>query len=436
MLREIYQSPLDKILLAQKQNRHAGLVSICSAHPIVLEMILQYTPPDKPMLIESTCNQVNQFGGYTGMTPAKFTRFIHRLAAQAQFPFKQILLGGDHLGPNVWKNEPTDIAMPKAMQLVQDYVCAGYSKIHLDTSMKLADDDPSRPLPPEIVARRAAQLAQVAENATSHPERLRYVIGTEVPIPGGATTHENSVPVTKVHDVAETIAIHHAAFRRLGLDAAWERVIAVVVQPGVEFGDDFVFDYDPSKTQPLAHFIDSESMVYEAHSTDYQQRNLLRQMVRDHFAILKVGPALTFAYREGIFALAMMENELIPTAKRSNLLSILDEIMLAHPDYWERYYTGEQSAQQLARRYSYSDRIRYYWQFPQVQSAVQKLFHNLTSTFLPDSLLSQYMPRQYTDVRAGELKKSPLTLLQNKIIKILDDYFFATHTYPQNRNTT
>ena len=51
------------------------------------------------------------------------------------------MLGGDHLGPYVWRAEPADEAMAKARDLVRDYVAAGYTKIHLDASMRLGGDD-------------------------------------------------------------------------------------------------------------------------------------------------------------------------------------------------------------------------------------------------------------------------------------------------------
>ena len=87
------------------------------------------------------------------------------------------------------------------------------------------------------------------------------------------------------------------------------------MQPGVEFGDDFVLPYQPDAARELSKFIETQPIIYEAHSTDYQTRQALKNLVRDHFAILKVGPALTFAFREAVFALAMMENELVPTER-------------------------------------------------------------------------------------------------------------------------
>jgi D-tagatose-1,6-bisphosphate aldolase subunit GatZ/KbaZ len=419
---------LEDLVTAQKRGAARGLTSICSAHPWVLRAAMQHTAPDQPLLIESTCNQVNQFGGYTGLWPADFVRTMHDYALRYHFPSDRLILGGDHLGPSVWQHEPADFAMQKACDLIRAYVDAGYVKIHLDASMKLADD-PSGPLAIEVAAQRAAQLAQAAEEAQANRSvgvAPYYVIGTEVPIPGGAQEFETHVQVTRIERARETIEITREAFRQVGLDAAWERVIALVVQPGVEFGDDFVLDFQPDAARDLSRFIEGEpDLIYEAHSTDYQTRAALRHMVADHFAILKVGPALTFAFREAVFALALMENELFSADEQSQLVETLEAAMLRSPEHWRMHYTGDEAAQRFARRYSYSDRSRYYWPDAQVQAALQKLLTNLNGRSLPLSLLSQYAPLQYARLRHGTLINTPEALILDRITDVLRDYTYA-----------
>jgi D-tagatose-1,6-bisphosphate aldolase subunit GatZ/KbaZ len=298
-------------------------------------------------------------------------------------------------------------------------------------------DDPAGPLPVEVCAARAARLARVAEAAhgaeTARDEGLPapwYVIGTEVPIPGGAhadlaSEHEEGVAVTTVASVRQTLDATRAAFRREGVEHVWDRVLAVVVQPGVEFGDDFVLDYQPEKAQGLARFIEGTGLVYEAHSTDYQTREALKHLVRDHFAILKVGPALTFAFREAVFALAMMEGELFPRAARSNLIEVLDAVMVRHPDHWRKYYHGTAEEQAFKRKFSLSDRARYYWGDAAVQAALARLLENLRGRPLPGALLSQYAPVQGEKVRAGAMPNTPDALILDRIGDVLQDYAFA-----------
>jgi D-tagatose-1,6-bisphosphate aldolase subunit GatZ/KbaZ len=426
-------SSLESILRANKQGQGGGIASLCSAHPTVLDAAFELAASSgAPVLVESTCNQVNQFGGYTGMTPADFVRFIAAQAARRNFPGERLILGGDHLGPSVWQNEPAHSAMGKAIELVRLYVSAGYAKIHLDASMKLGDDDPQRPLDVEVSAERAAELAAAAETAwqaRGAGPSPSYVIGTEVPIPGGAHEHENSVAVTALADVQRTIQVTRQAFYRRGLQDAWQRVIAVVVQPGVEFGDDFVLDYQPAQATHLAQFAENDpQLVFEAHSSDYQTRAALRRLVQDHFAILKVGPGLTFAYREAVFALAMIENELFSgdlLPERSNLIAAMESAMIADPSNWRKYYHGSPEDMRFARRYSFSDRIRYYWPAAEVQAALQRLFKNLDGKPLPLSLLSQYLPEQYAPIRQGDLANDVHAILRHRVQGVLGDYAYA-----------
>ncbi len=415
---------LDEIIRSQKKGEARGIPSICSAHPWVLKEALKISETNQVCLLEATCNQVNQYGGYTGMTPVDFARYVYQIAEKNQFPFENVILGGDHLGPNVWQNEPADLAMQKSAVLIRDFVQAGFVKIHLDCSMPLGDDAPGA-LDPRISARRTAQLAKVAEEAYAGDVALpRYVIGTEVPIPGGAQEHEAAVSVTKVNEAEQTIQVMREAFKREGLESASERILAVVVQPGVEFGDDFVLEYDPMVAHDLSRFIETQAMVYEAHSTDYQTREALKNLVGDHFAILKVGPGLTYAYREAVFALSMMENELFPNS-HSSLMQVLDEVMIQHPEHWKKYYHGLEEEQAVKRKFSFSDRIRYYWPDPQVEIALKTLMKNLGKKPLPLSLLSQFAPRQYEKIRAEQIPWSPEGVIFDRIHEVLLDYEVA-----------
>lgn len=409
---------LDDIVAAQQRGAAKGITSVCSAHREVIKQTLKVTKTYRASpLIEATCNQVNQFGGYTGMTPAKFADYVREIADEINVAFENVILGGDHLGPNVWQNEPADNAMEKAKVLIRDYVRAGFTKIHLDCSMRLAND-PEGALDVEVSARRAAQLAKVAEESAVDELRsnLRYVIGTEVPIPGGAMQVEESVRVTRVEDAQQTIEVTRRLFLREGLAEAWERVIGLVVQPGVEFGDDMIHPYRPQAARELSKFIESQPMIYEAHSTDYQTLDALKNLVRDHFAILKVGPGLTFAFREAVFALAMIENELIEKDQCSNIVQVLDEVMLKRPEHWNKYYSGDVTEQAFKRKYSLSDRIRYYWAQPEVENSLSKLMQNLGDKILPYPLLRKF---------ASVTDRTAKQVIEFKIKKVLENYLVA-----------
>jgi D-tagatose-1,6-bisphosphate aldolase subunit GatZ/KbaZ len=205
-------------------------------------------------------------------------------------------------------------------------------------------------------------------------------------------------------------------------------VIASVVQPGVEFDHHNVIDYGPAGAQALSHAITAvPNMVYEAHSTDYQTRGALRSLVKDHFAILKVGPGLTFAMREALWALDAIDQEITPEQQQARLRDTVLSRMREHPKYWERYYHGSGKRLSVDLQYSLSDRVRYYWPDPEIEAARVKLFENLSRTPPPISLLSQHLPHALHAVREGAATRDPLSLAVAHVSAVLDDYHHACH---------
>lgn len=420
-----------------ESNRHGagvGVYSVCASHPLVLEAAMRQALRDESiLLVEATANQVNQFGGYTGMQPRDFRPYVFDIAARVGLHQDRIVLGGDHLGPLCWTEETAEEAMPKACELVAAYVTAGFEKIHLDASMACTGD--AGPLSDEIVAQRAVELCAAAETAAKAANRWPrpvYVIGTEVPTPGGATEELAKLEVTPAEHVRATVNAHQRAFHESGLDDAWQRVIALVVQPGVEFNHTDIHPYDASQSRPLSEAVlEFQGLVYEAHSTDYQPVSAYAELVRDHFAILKVGPQLTFVLREALFALAAIEAELIPRPQQSRLLEVCERVMLDEPDNWASHYPNTEPEGRLYRRYSYSDRIRYYWPHPTIDHAVRLLMTNLDAIAIPLPLLSQYMPRAYAAVTAGHLTPSSRELVINQIMAVTAVYSEACQGHGQ-----
>jgi len=417
-----------ELVARHKQGQSRGVTSICSAHPLVIEAALRNAlrRDQALVLFEATCNQVNQDGGYTGMTPADFVDFVQGIAARVGFDPARIALGGDHLGPNPWTGLDAEAAMAKAEVMVAAYVAAGFRKIHLDCSMSCAGDP--QPLPEAEIVRRAVRLCAAAESASAAAggEPPVYVIGTEVPVPGGATESIEGLATTTPQAALATIQAHREAFAAAGLQAAWQRVIASVVQPGVEFDHHHVVDYDPAKARTLSEaIVDVPGMVFEAHSTDYQTRHALRALVRDHFAILKVGPGLTFALREALWALDAIEAEWIDAPARARLREVVLQRMHEQPQHWRRYYHGEGHGLHIDLQYSLSDRIRYYWPDPAIEQARQQLFANLRADPPPLPLISQYLPHALHALRNGLASNDPDALVMAHLTAVLDDYDHA-----------
>lgn len=392
------KNPIFEIVNCQKKGISKGIYSACTANEYVIEAVLERGFKDNlDVLIEATANQVNQFGGYTGMNPNAYMNFVYAIAKKVGFPVNKIILGGDHLGPLTWVNENATSAMEKSKELIKEYVLAGFTKIHIDTSMKVADDDKNLPLNTSVIAERAAILCEVSEIAYSellkvHPDApsLAYVVGSEVPIPGGAQ-EEEGLQITKVEDFECTVKTFKEAFSKYNLNEAWNRVVAVVVQPGVEFGDESVHEYNRFEAKDLIEDLKKHpGLIFEGHSSDYQTAKSLKEMVEDGITILKVGPALTYALREGLFALSLMENELFKynvEVELSNFIETLDNAMVENNGSWKKHYHGTPEKIKYARKYSYSDRARYYLPVEAVKLAEDKLISNMKLINIPITLI-------------------------------------------------
>ena len=431
------KNPLKQIVRAQKEGRAIGIYSCCSANEYVIKAALKKGKEDDScVLIESTANQSDQYGGYTGMKPADFKAFVEKLADEIGFNKAKLFLGGDHLGPLTFTDKPEAEAMKEAAELIRCYVGAGFTKIHIDTSMRVADDDQNARLSDETIARRGAELAVVAEETfkkyqEEHPDAVEpvYIIGSEVPIPGGQQggAAADHVEVTKPDDFRATLATFEKAFKDHGLDHAWDKVIGIVVQPGVEEKDAGCTEYDRSKAVDLMAAIKAyDNVVFEGHSTDYQTKIKLREMVEDGVGILKVGPALTYAMREALFALSFAEDELYDEDERSHFRKVLDDAMLANPKNWKKHYVGTEKEIALKRKYSFSDRSRYYMPVESVVKAREVLLKHFENG-VPLNLLSQFMPIQYTKVREGVIENKPEELIIDRVCNCIDEYLYATH---------
>lgn len=414
--RQVMSEILRDIVARNRAGERIAIPSVCTAHPDVLRASLNWAErKDRPIVIEATSNQVNQDGGYTNTTPAEFAASIDALADACGAARERVTLGGDHLGPQAWRKMPVEAAMVKARTLVAAYVAAGFEKIHLDCSEGCASEDAQ--LPDEVTAARTADLAKVCEDASSDSDVL-YVIGTEVPPPGGARVDESGdIPATTPEAALATLNAHDAAFDALGLSGLKSRVAGLVVQPGVEFSPMQVhhlpLDRDPALREVMMTW---PGLCLEAHSTDYQHTEVFGRLAEHGFAFQKVGPALTFAYRQALYAL---DFALQISGRSTGLIKAMDDLMNSEPEYWQGHYN---KGNQQALHVGLADRIRYYWPHPIARKAVETLRENAEAQTLPDPLLWQCFAPDVLE-RAESLQGSQVQRLIDAQIEIaLDPY--------------
>lgn len=418
------QIALNQLATLRAEGHPLGVTSVCSAHPIVLRAALRHgRAHSSTVLIEATCNQVNHLGGYTGMTPEDFAALVLRVAKEEGCPENLIVLGGDHLGPNPWRDRAAEEAMVEAERMVAAYIDAGFRKIHLDASMGCLGEPAA--LDDETTAYRAARLAAVAETAARRAGGAMpvYVIGTEVPPPGGADHALTTIEPTEASAARRTIDIHRRIFAEAGLAEAFARAIGLVVQPGVEFGNHNVISYDRGRIDALKQVLEDEpQFVFEAHSTDYQGTRPLTALVEDGFPILKVGPELTFVLREALYGLDLIASDLVSDYGERPLYAAMEALMLTHPENWSRHYHGTEDEQRWLRHYSLSDRIRYYWTSEPAQSAVARLYGALAGKAVPLPLFWQHMPAA---ALFSDAPLDPEEVLVWRVTKSLAEYHAA-----------
>ena len=414
---------LRDVIAQNRGGQSIALPSVCSAHPDVLRASLVLAESlDKALIVEATSNQVNQFGGYTGMGPVEFLSYVREIAQKAGCDVDRVTFGGDHLGPQAWRHEPADSAMAKARNMVAAYARAGMTKIHLDCAEGCAGE--AEHPGDEVSAARASELADVVLSSAPDSEAIDFIVGTEVPPPGGARDHEGVKP-TDPAAARTTMHVHLGAFS----DLAAERIVGLVVQPGVEFG---VWDVDhlsQERNDALRAVLDEfDGLAYEAHSTDYQRVDTYRRLAGMGFAVLKVGPALTHAYRQAIYALDhLADTPGLALTRKASVRETAEEIMVADPTFWRKHYTGDELLLRQARHFSLSDRIRYYWPRPELMEAVKALREGLVEKTIRRPVLSQFFDGAIID-RADDLKGAvdPVdALVQASIQAALAPYFIG-----------
>ncbi|MBQ3448374.1 MAG: class II D-tagatose-bisphosphate aldolase, non-catalytic subunit, partial [Synergistaceae bacterium] len=115
-------------------------------------------------------------------------------------------------------------------------------------------------------------------------------------------------------------------------------------------------------------------------------------------------------------------------SKRANFIETLERIMLENPSNWQKHYHGSDEDKRIARKYSYSDRCRYYFSLPEIKSAIAKLFANINGIEIPAGMLRQFMPSQYRKVRDGALSMKAEALVKDCVAELADDYNYAVKT--------
>jgi D-tagatose-1,6-bisphosphate aldolase subunit GatZ/KbaZ len=349
---------IDKIL------KNKALPSFCTSNMDVIKTILYFCRVKKlPCLIESTSNQVNQHGGYTKKTPKIFVKEILNLKKKIKFDSKKLFLGGDHLGPLPWKKKNNSIAMKNSISLINDYLEQNFCKIHIDTSIKCKND---KYINSEIVLNRSNEILNNSR-IKKKIEKKFLVLGTEVPL-AGSGVNKKLIPTNKKQITTEVLNIKKI-FKKIGLK---NKFFGLVIEPGMKYGHSTI------KKPSFANFVTKRNIsiknnfFYEAHSTDYQPKEILKKLVKNNFKFLKVGPELTYNYSRSLFFMENIEKKK-NKLKNSNIKKTILSSMLKNKKYWNDYYTKNHKLLLNSKL----DRMRYYLDTKVVKKSIRTLKKNI-----------------------------------------------------------
>ncbi len=394
-----------------EQNRDGatiGLPCFCTANEMVLRTLFECCAThDVPAVIEASSNQVNQDGGYTGMSAADFSQWIGLLSAEYGVANERLVMSGAHLGPRPWSHLSPKDALDKTKNLVKDFAAAGFRKIHLDAPVACNEEQQ-----PDLqtLATRTARLCEIAEKHSPHPDQLVYVLTAPMTEPAFesnfSTEAHRAPPATNAEQLNTTLAAYQEAFIKQGLRHAWTKVVSIDAYLGIGFDH---FSVHPLRENPIrrlsTEIMKHDGLSLSATSVDYQSSRNLSTLVENHVVFLKTGPELTFRMRESIFALATIAQQIAVT-DTPDIIAVIDSAIIEHPADWAPYFTGDIAIRKQLHHYSFSDRLRYYWNFPDVRSQLLKFISSLDTIKLPEALVSQhFLAKEFgtLDIPASQL---------------------------------
>ena len=348
-----------------KAIKNKALPSFCTSNIEVIKTILFFCNIKKlPCLIECTSNQVNQNGGYTNKTPKMFIKEILNISKKSKFDSKKLYLGGDHLGPLPWKKENTKTAIKNSISLINQFLKYNFCKIHIDTSIKCKDD---KYINSEIIFNRTNKILNDF-NIKKKIKNKFLVIGTEVPLSGSGDN--NKIVKTSKKQIVSEVTKFKEILKKLNLKS---NLFGLVIEPGMKYKHfsitkpkfpDFIKKKIISK---------KKNFVYEAHSTDYQKKSTLKQLVKNNFKFLKVGPELTFNYSRALFMMESIEKKFCKV-KNSNIKKSILSSMMKNKKYWDGYYKKNERKLFLDSKL---DRMRYYLNTKPVINSIKTIKKNI-----------------------------------------------------------
>ena len=366
---------LDRVQeLTAQGHKPMTLLAVCPNSPAVIKAAFRAAKRNNaPIMFAATLNQVDNDGGYTGMTQKDFVRVMRVEAKRNNFTGPYIA-AIDHGGP--WLKDiqtlemwPYEKAMDAVKKSYEAALLAGYELIHVDPTV-------DRFLPKgeiikiEVVAARTIELITHIENFRKERglPRIAYEVGTEE-VHGGLA--DMSV-FNKFLDLLK------AGLEKNGCADAWP--CFVVGKVGTDLHTTF---FDPVVAKQLTSTVAKYGSFIKGHYTDDVENP--EEYPLSGMGAANVGPEFTVAEFNALEELEAVENKLYDegnVAMHSNMIAILKKLVI-DSGRWKKWVHGDESPDDFEsitpdrQRWLMQTGARYIWQKPEAVAARQTLYSNL-----------------------------------------------------------
>lgn len=159
-----------EVVLRKLRIKQSTLLGISPISKYVLTSGLKVADRFKaPMLFVASLNQVDVDGGYTGFTPSSFVKYVNEVIKKYDLSV-WIVFQVDHCGPwlkddHVLKNYSYNEALNAVLKSLEEFVKAGFSLFHIDTTLDLEKPDGVADVATAV--ERTVQLIDLAEDCRS-----------------------------------------------------------------------------------------------------------------------------------------------------------------------------------------------------------------------------------------------------------------------------
>jgi len=326
-----------------------------------------------PIYFAATLNQIDCDGGYTGLTPAQFTRMAELEAAAVNYTGTTII-AIDHGGP--WlkdKQSRERWSVEKAMEGVKHSfeaaVLAGYDLIHVDPTVDIFVPK-GEVIDIRVVVRRTVELI-------AHIEKFRR--GKNLP----AISYE--VGTEEVHGGLADQATFNTFLRELkaglksaGLEEVWPCFI--VGKVGTDLHTTL---FDPEVARELTAKVRPYGSCIKGHYTDGVSNP--EAYPASGMGAANVGPEFTMSEYDALAELEQCERKLERqgrVAQSSDMTAVLQRLV-CDSNRWRKWLQPDEQGLAFEaltperRSWLVKTGCRYIWQHPEALVARQRLYDNL-----------------------------------------------------------